>query len=85
MHNERGQAVKEAGPSMPVSILGFTGAPSAGDKFNVLSDEREAKQIATKREQLHVNKDFGHRNTLRLMRSGRRIAIGDFQELKHHC
>jgi translation initiation factor IF-2 len=53
MHNERGATITEAGPSTPVSILGFQGAPSAGDKFNVLKDEREAKQIASKREQFN--------------------------------
>lgn len=81
MHNERGQVVKEAGPSTPVSILGFTGAPSAGDKFNVLSDEREAKQIATKREQLHREQGLRTQKHITLDEIGRRIAIGDFQEL----
>ena len=81
MHNERGQTVKEAGPSMPVSILGFTGAPSAGDKFNVLSDEREAKQIATKREQLHREQGLRTQKHITLDEIGRRIAIADFQEL----
>ena len=52
MFNERGQAVKEAGPSIPVSILGLNGAPNAGDKFNVMEDEKEAREIATKRMQL---------------------------------
>ena len=82
MHNERGQSVAEAGPSTPVSILGFTGAPSAGDKFNVLSDEREAKQIATKREQLHREQGLRTQKHITLDEIGRRIAIGDFQELK---
>ena len=81
MHNERGQAVKEAGPSIPVSILGFTGAPNAGDKFNVLSDEREAKQIATKREQLHREQGLRTQKHITLDEIGRRIAIGDFQQL----
>src|SRR5690554_5475887 len=52
MFDERGNAVKEAGPSRPISLLGLDGAPTAGDKFNVFEDEREAKQIATKRTQL---------------------------------
>src|SRR5690606_41952149 len=52
MHDERGNAVKAVGPSKPISILGLDGAPQAGDKFNVLDDEREARQIATKRSQL---------------------------------
>ncbi|MBI3134813.1 MAG: translation initiation factor IF-2 [Bacteroidetes bacterium] len=81
MHNERGQALKEAGPSTPVSILGFTGAPSAGDKFNVLSDEKEAKQIAAKREQLHREQGLRTQKHITLDEIGRRIAIGDFQEL----
>ncbi|MEX1002572.1 MAG: translation initiation factor IF-2 [Crocinitomicaceae bacterium] len=81
MHNERGQEVKEAGPSIPVSILGFNGAPSAGDRFNVLSDEREAKQIATKREQLHREQGLRTQKHITLDEIGRRIAIGDFQEL----
>lgn len=81
MHNERGQAIKEAGPSTPVSILGFQGAPNAGDKFNVLSDEREAKQIAQKREQLHREQGLRTQKHITLDEIGRRIAIGDFQEL----
>ena len=52
MYNERGSKVKEAGPATPVTLLGLNGAPQAGDKFNVLDDEKEAKAIATKREQL---------------------------------
>lgn len=81
MQNEHGHAVKEAGPSMPVSILGFNGAPSAGDQFNVLSDEKEAKQIATKREQLHREQGLRTQKHITLDEIGRRIAIGDFQEL----
>jgi translation initiation factor IF-2 len=52
MFNERGQRVEEAGPAAPVSVLGFDGAPSAGDKFNVFEDEKDARAIATKRQQL---------------------------------
>jgi translation initiation factor IF-2 len=52
MFNERGQKVTEAGPATPVSLLGFEGAPNAGDKFNVMEDEREARNIALKRQQL---------------------------------
>ena len=81
MHNEHGQVVTEAGPSTPVSILGFNGAPSAGDKFNVLSDEREAKQIASKREQLHREQGLRTQKHITLAEIGRRIAIGNFQEL----
>ncbi|MBD3639160.1 MAG: translation initiation factor IF-2, partial [Crocinitomicaceae bacterium] len=81
MHNEHGKAVEEAGPSTPVSILGFNGAPSAGDRFNVLTDEREAKQIASKREQLHREQGLRTQKHITLDEIGRRIAIGDFQEL----
>lgn len=81
MHNEHGKAVEEAGPSSPVSILGFNGAPSAGDSFNVLSDEKEAKQIASKREQLHREQGLRTQKHITLDEIGRRIAIGDFQEL----
>ncbi len=81
MHNERGGTINEAGPSTPVSILGFQGAPSAGDKFNVLKDEREAKQIASKREQLNREQGLRTQKHITLDEIGRRIAIGDFQEL----
>lgn len=81
MHNERGAIITEAGPSTPVSILGFQGAPSAGDKFNVLKDEREAKQIASKREQLNREQGLRTQKHITLDEIGRRIAIGDFQEL----
>ena len=81
MHNDKGESVKEAGPSIPVSILGFNGAPSAGDSFNVLSDEREAKQIAVKREQLKREQGLRTKKHLTLDEIGRRLAVGDFQEL----
>ncbi|WP_066756445.1 translation initiation factor IF-2 [Crocinitomix algicola] len=81
MHNDKGQLVKEAGPSTPVSILGFNGAPSAGDQFNVLEDEREVKQIASKREQLNREQGFRSQKKLTLEIIGDRLAIGDFQEL----
>jgi translation initiation factor IF-2 len=81
MHNEHGQAIEEAGPSTPVSMLGFNGAPSAGDRFNVLADEKEAKQIASKREQLHREQGLRTQKHITLDEIGRRIAIGDFQEL----
>lgn len=81
MHDEHGVALKEAGPSTPVSVLGINGAPNAGDKFNVMDDEREAKALATKREQL--NREQGLRTTkhITLDEIGRRLAIGDFKEL----
>ncbi len=81
MYNERGQAVKEAGPSIPVSVLGLNGAPNAGDRFNVLSDEREARIIATRREQLQREQGVRTQKHITLDEIGRRIAIGDFKEL----
>ncbi|MCI1640301.1 MAG: translation initiation factor IF-2, partial [Bacteroidales bacterium] len=81
MFNERGQKVKEAGPSTPVSILGLNGAPSAGDKFNVMSDEKDAKSIANKREQLIRIQGIKTQKHMTLEEIGRRIAIGNFKEL----
>jgi translation initiation factor IF-2 len=81
MQDERGNSVEIAGPSTPVSILGLDGAPQAGDKFNVFADEREAKQIATKRMQLQREQDVRTTTTLTLAEIGRRIALGTFKEL----
>ncbi|XMO88278.1 translation initiation factor IF-2 [Algibacter sp. AS12] len=81
MHDERGHDVVEAGPSTPVSILGLDGAPQAGDKFNVFADEREAKQIASKRAQLQREQSVRTQRHITLDEIGRRIALGDFQEL----
>jgi len=81
MHDEKGVALKEAGPATPVSIIGINGAPNAGDKFNVLDDEREAKSIATKREQLHREQGLRSTKHITLDEIGRRLAIGDFKEL----
>ncbi|UZO81227.1 translation initiation factor IF-2 [Aquimarina sp. ERC-38] len=81
MQDERGKNVKEAGPSTPVSILGLDGAPQAGDKFNVLEDEREAKDIASKRAQLHREQSVRTQRHITLDEIGRRIALGDFKEL----
>ncbi|OMP31347.1 translation initiation factor IF-2 [Mangrovimonas sp. DI 80] len=81
MHDERGKDVVEAGPSTPVSILGLDGAPQAGDKFNVFEDEREAKQIAAKRTQLQREQSVRTQRHITLDEIGRRIALGDFQEL----
>ena len=81
MQDERGHDVKVAGPSTPVSILGLDGAPQAGDKFNVFDDEREAKQIATKRTQLQREQSVRTQRHITLDEIGRRIALGDFQEL----
>ncbi len=81
MQNERGDNVEVAGPSTPVSILGLDGAPQAGDKFNVFEDEREAKQIASKRTQLHREQSVRTQRHITLDEIGRRIALGDFKEL----
>ncbi|RKF04075.1 translation initiation factor 2 (bIF-2) [Tenacibaculum lutimaris] len=81
MFDDKGKKVQEAGPSMPVSILGLDGAPQAGDKFNVFDDEREAKQIAAKRSQLQREQSVRTQKTLTLAEIGRRIALGDFKEL----
>ena len=81
MHDERGNDIVEAGPSTPVSILGLDGAPQAGDKFNVFEDEREAKQIAAKRTQLQREQSVRTQRHITLDEIGRRIALGDFQEL----
>lgn len=81
MFDDKGNKMKNAGPSMPVSILGLDGAPQAGDKFNVFDDEREAKQIASKRSQLQREQSVRTQKTLTLAEIGRRIALGDFKEL----
>jgi translation initiation factor IF-2 len=81
MFDDKGRKVKVAGPSTPVSILGLDGAPQAGDKFNVFEDEREAKQIASKRSQLQREQSVRTQKTLTLDEIGRRIALGDFKEL----
>jgi len=81
MHDERGNEVKEAGPSTPISILGLDGAPQAGDKFSVYSDEREAKQIANKRNQLQREQSVRTQKHITLDEIGRRIALGEFKEL----
>lgn len=81
MQDERGKIIKEVGPSSPISILGLDGAPQAGDKFNVLEDEREARQIATKRSQLMREQSVRTQRHITLDEIGRRIALGDFKEL----
>lgn len=81
MFDDKGNKLKTAGPSTPVSILGLDGAPQAGDKFNVFEDEREAKQIASKRSQLQREQSVRTQKTLTLDEIGRRIALGDFKEL----
>ena len=81
MFNERGQKVDEAGPSTPVSVLGLNGAPTAGETFNVMADEKEAKDIANKREQLIRIQGIKTQKHMTLEEIGRRIAIGNFKEL----
>ncbi len=81
MFDERGHQIKEAGPSTPVSVLGLDGAPTAGDKFNVYEDEREAKQIAAKRTQLQREQSVRTQKHITLAEIGRRIALGQFKEL----
>ena len=81
MMDERGNKLKEVGPSMPVSILGLDGAPQAGDNYIVMEDEREAKNIATRRQQLAREQSVRSQKNLTLEEIGRRLAVGDFQEL----
>ena len=81
MHDESGKPVESAGPSRPVSVLGMNGAASAGDVFNVLEDEKEMKQIASKRQQLQREQGLRTTKHITLDEIGRRIALGDFQEL----
>ncbi len=81
MHNERNQNVKEASPSTPVTILGLDGAPQAGDKFNVFEDEKEAKQIVSRRTQLQREQSARVQKHITLDEIGRRLALGDFKEL----
>ncbi|MDG4945192.1 translation initiation factor IF-2 [Weeksellaceae bacterium KMM 9713] len=81
MLDERGRQVKAAGPSTPVTILGLDGAPTAGDTFRVFEDEREAKSLATRRSQLQREQTIRTQKHITLDEIGRRIALGDFQEL----
>ena len=81
MFNERNQRIKEAGPAEPALILGLNGAPTAGDTFNVLETEQEAREIANKREQLQRELGLRTKKILTLEDIGRRRAIGNFQEL----
>ena len=81
MYNERNQPIKEAGPAAPVLMLGLNGAPQAGDSFNVMTDEKETKNIATKRLQLQREQGLRTQKHITLDEIGRRIAIGEFKEL----
>ncbi|WP_432672086.1 translation initiation factor IF-2 [Flavobacterium sp. SM2513] len=81
MHDERGNVIMSAGPSTPVSVLGLDGAATAGDKFTVYNEEREAKQIAAKRTQLMREQSVRTQRHITLAEIGRRIALGQFKEL----
>lgn len=81
MFNERGKKITEAGPSAPALLLGLNGAPQAGESFNVMDTDKEAKEIANKREQLQREQDLRTTKHITLDEIGRRIAIGNFQEL----
>lgn len=81
MFNERGNKIEKAGPSTPVMILGLNGSPQAGDRFNIMHSDHEAKEIANKREQLQREQDLRTKKHITLDEIGRRIAIGNFQEL----
>jgi len=81
MFNERGTRITEAPPSTPVLVLGLNGAPQAGDSFNVMDDERSARDIANKREQLQRMQGLRTQKHITLDEIGRRIAIGNFKEL----
>jgi translation initiation factor IF-2 len=81
MYNERNVSIKEAGPSVPLLMLGLNGAPQAGDLFNIMRDEKEAKNIANRRLQLQREQGLRTQKHITLAEIGRRIAIGDFKEL----
>ncbi|MGM0529809.1 MAG: translation initiation factor IF-2 [Bacteroidota bacterium] len=81
MFNEWGQRVDEAGPSQPIQLLGLNGAPQAGDKFNIMESEKEAKEIANKRGQLEREQNMRTQKHITLDEIGRRIAIGNFKEV----
>ncbi|MCQ2288783.1 MAG: translation initiation factor IF-2 [Muribaculaceae bacterium] len=81
MFNERNQRITEAGPACPALILGLNGAPTAGDKFNVMDTDQEARQIANKREQLQREQDTRTMKRMGLDEIGRRMALGEFHEL----
>jgi translation initiation factor IF-2 len=81
MFNERGARITEAGPSAPAMILGMSGAPQAGDQFNVMEDEREAREIANKRLQLQREQGIRTHKHITLDEIGRRLAVGNFKEL----
>ncbi len=81
MFNERGKKINEAGPATPALVLGLNGAPQAGESFNVMDTDKEAKEIANKREQLQREQELRTTKHITLDEIGRRIAVGNFQEL----
>ena len=81
LFNERNQRVKDVGPSMAATLLGFNGAPQAGDQFHVMETEQEAREIANKREQLQREQDLRTHKMLTLDEVGRRIKLGSFKEM----
>ncbi len=81
LFNERGQRIQEVGPAMAATVLGFNGAPQAGDQFHVMETEQEAREIATKREQLQREQDLRTREVLTLEKLGKRLKLGSYHEL----
>lgn len=81
LFNERGQRIEKVGPAMAATLLGFNGAPQAGDQFHVMASEQEAREIASKREQLQREQDLRTHKMLTLDEIGRRLKQGDYQEL----
>ena len=81
LFNERGQRIQEVGPAQAATLLGFNGAPQAGDQFHVMGTEQEAREIATKREQLQREQDLRTHKMLTLDEVGRRIKLGSFKEM----
>lgn len=81
MYNERGQKIESAGPSIPVLVLGLNGAPQAGDKFNVMETDHEARNLATKRMQLQREQGLRTQKHITLDEIGRRLALGNFNEI----
>ncbi len=81
MYDHRGKKLKKAAPSTPISVLGLNGAPQAGDKFNVMNSDREAREVSTKREQLQREQGLRTKKHITLDEIGRRLAIGSFKEL----
>ena len=81
MFNERGERLKKAGPSTPLLLLGLNGAPQAGEKFKVVDSEQEARQIASKRQQIDREQSNRANKRISLDEIGRRLALGSFKEL----